>query len=426
MEKRKDMKIQCPKCKTSYRIDDEKIPEGGAKVRCKKCETKFVVKRQDNHAASRSTSGDVSPPQPPLEKQTDKKTSSESKGGPTASQQDTSLKGIDGRIDEYLKKGDQDAAAKLILDQIKTSAEGNDFTKAEELLEKMYEATPMALNEVVKAGEIIEEAKGKAIDNNHLSMWSELYNLLGTNEVNEVYFAMKKKTLSENETLFKQGENNSNLYFLEEGTLRVFFYDNNTSQDTPIVDLVPGDIANTNSFLAYSITTSTMVAMNKTRVSYLEKEILEKWKEKNPGIEKKLSSFCGKKETISGLIERSDMEPRAHKRVKVNLTSMIQLLDEAEKPIRMAFKVMIYDISMGGMSYIVKQSQVEEAGRLLGNTLIMQTIYGENDAKRKVTRKGKIVAVRLRPFDESSVHIQFKKPLEEETMKEIEQLFKNK
>jgi c-di-GMP-binding flagellar brake protein YcgR len=103
---------------------------------------------------------------------------------------------------------------------------------------------------------------------------------------------------------------------------------------------------------------------------------------------------------------------------------MIQLLDDSEKPLRMPFKVMIYDISRGGMSYIVKQSQADEAGRLLGNTMVIQTAYGQGERKRTIKRKAKIVAVRLRPFDESSVHIKFTQPLEEEVMKEIGQLMK--
>ena len=40
------MKIQCPNCKTEYRVDDAKIPDKGAYSRCKKCQTRFVVKKE--------------------------------------------------------------------------------------------------------------------------------------------------------------------------------------------------------------------------------------------------------------------------------------------------------------------------------------------------------------------------------------------
>ena len=40
------MNIQCPNCKTNYKIDDAIIPHKGVYSRCKKCQTKFFVKKE--------------------------------------------------------------------------------------------------------------------------------------------------------------------------------------------------------------------------------------------------------------------------------------------------------------------------------------------------------------------------------------------
>jgi len=40
------MKATCPNCSSSYRVADEKVPEGGAQIKCPKCNTLFVVRRQ--------------------------------------------------------------------------------------------------------------------------------------------------------------------------------------------------------------------------------------------------------------------------------------------------------------------------------------------------------------------------------------------
>ncbi len=40
------MKVHCPKCKASYKIEDSKIPEKGAHVNCPKCKTRFLVKKE--------------------------------------------------------------------------------------------------------------------------------------------------------------------------------------------------------------------------------------------------------------------------------------------------------------------------------------------------------------------------------------------
>ncbi|MFC1884125.1 zinc-ribbon domain-containing protein [Thermodesulfobacteriota bacterium] len=410
------MKIQCPKCKTSYRINDDKIPETGAKLRCKKCQEVFKVEKgrgeedlikkpvsssKDSGADKISTPSDETP-------KIDKSATLPS---------DSSYQ----RVDEYIKQGDQDAAAKFLLDLIEKATEVKDFPKAEELLEKMYEATPMALTEVVKATEIIEHTKSKAIDQNHLAMWSDLYNTLETNEVNEVYFAMKKKHLSKDEVLFKQGENNSTLYFVEQGELRVSFFDKKESSDIDLTNLSPGNIVNVISFLTFSITTAIVTAAAETELKYLEKDDFEKLADKFPGIENKLTSFCLSKKQIRGLIQTSGKEPRAHKRLKAPFRATVQLLDDSEEPIRMPIKVQIYDISRGGASYLLKQSRKDEARRLLESTLILQIVYSSNGAEREISRKGKVVAVRFSSFDECSVHIKFHDLLDDNMMEELKQ-----
>ena len=39
------MKVQCSKCQSAYKIDDNKIPESGAKFKCTQCENVFEVKK---------------------------------------------------------------------------------------------------------------------------------------------------------------------------------------------------------------------------------------------------------------------------------------------------------------------------------------------------------------------------------------------
>lgn len=40
------MKVHCPKCKASYKIEDSKIPIKGAHLNCPKCKTRFLVKKE--------------------------------------------------------------------------------------------------------------------------------------------------------------------------------------------------------------------------------------------------------------------------------------------------------------------------------------------------------------------------------------------
>jgi predicted Zn finger-like uncharacterized protein len=48
---REKITIQCSKCGSTYKIDDEKVPEKGANVKCAKCEDIIVVKKPEPFVA---------------------------------------------------------------------------------------------------------------------------------------------------------------------------------------------------------------------------------------------------------------------------------------------------------------------------------------------------------------------------------------
>ena len=83
-------------------------------------------------------------------------------------------------------------AVKALFDLIVECAKKKDFVKAEALREKLFEVAPMALNEITKSGDIIDEEKSQSIDDTHRETWSELYSTLTTEEANELYFALKE------------------------------------------------------------------------------------------------------------------------------------------------------------------------------------------------------------------------------------------
>ncbi|MEE9614748.1 MAG: response regulator [Thermodesulfobacteriota bacterium] len=50
------MVVECPECKTSFNIDDSKLPSDGIKLRCAKCRTVFKVEMQAAGAAGKPPS----------------------------------------------------------------------------------------------------------------------------------------------------------------------------------------------------------------------------------------------------------------------------------------------------------------------------------------------------------------------------------
>ena len=365
------MKVQCPNCNAGYQVDEEKIPEKGTYTRCKKCQTRFLIQRE------------------PEEKESG------------------------------IAQDDQEAAATLLLELITKCAREKNFPEAEALMDKLYEAAPLALNEIVKAGEAIEEEKKKSMDSEHLEIWSDLYQSLEPDEAVQLYYSMNETTLKSGQLLFEQGQQNYNLYFVQSGLLKLFYQDPATQEETILKELSTGDVANVTSFFSYTLCTHTIAALSETKLTYLEKEILTKWKEKFPGIEAKLKQFCQNQETIDQLVQKEDLDLRKSRRIKASTIARVQLLDDSDRPILSPFKVTLYDISAGGFSYNARLNKDEEAERLLGSNLVLQVTSPTSTGKQQVSQKGKIIAVNLLPFGESSVHVVFQTPLDERTVEII-------
>jgi len=446
------MNIQCPNCKTDYRIDDARIPDKGVYSRCKKCQTKFFVKKESKPSTEKSDDKWIECPECGLtqapsqtckycdapipttaasvkekiktEKETpDKKEPEKKEAGIAGGKEKISPKSDksneEKRIDHYVEQGDQEKAAKLLLEEITKLAGEKDFTKAEELREKLYEVAPMALNEIVRSGEIIEEEKSQALDKNHLETWARLFDTLTTDEANAIYFAMKPKTFKAGQPVFEQGSLDSRLYFVKKGRLQMVYQDRFGLQEAVLRELAPGDIANDEAFFSFTVCTTSLVAATDAEVFFLEKNILTEWEQKHPGIENKLQAFSRLFEKVGDLIQKSGLQLRGHKRVKISRNAMVQPLDDSGKPLRSPYRVSLFDISAGGISYGFKLNKKEDASQLLDSWINIQTIYQNQTGKHKIISNGKIVAVHLQPFGESSVHVQFEELLAEQIIVDI-------
>jgi predicted Zn finger-like uncharacterized protein len=446
------MNIQCPNCKTEYKIDDARVPDKGVYFRCKKCQTKFFVKKETKpsikkqeskwiecpecgfaqassqtcqHCGARiSTSPGSVKEKIQAEKEIPDKKEPAIKKDATPEGKDkitekSDISDQEKLIDQYVEQGDQENAAKLLLETITKFAKEKNFTKAEELREKLYEVAPMALNEIVRSGEIIEEEKSRAVDKNHLETWARLFDTLTTDESNALYFSMKTKAFKAGQPVFEQGQLDSRMYFIKKGRFQMVYYDRFGLQEAVLKELTPGGIANDEPFFSFTVCTTSLVAVTDAEVFYLDKNILTEWEQKHPGIENKLRIFSRLFEKVGDLIQKSGLQLRGHKRVKISRNAIVQHLDNSGKPLRTPHKVSLFDISAGGISYGFKLNKKEDASQLLDSWINIQTIYQNPTGKHKINCNGKIVAVHLQPFDESSVHVQFEELLDEQVIVDI-------
>jgi predicted Zn finger-like uncharacterized protein len=313
------MKIVCPNCQSEYRVPEAKIPAKGAYTRCKNCRTRIFVAKQPANGVT----------DPPVKTQK----SVENTAGRTilpagaavkAAASENSLSETEQLVEQYIKQDDQEAAAELLFELIVKHAREKNFSKAESLRDKLYEAAPI----IVRSGEIIEGEKNQSIDQNYLNVWRDLYDRLEPGETSELYYSMKPCTFKAGQTVYKQGDINTNLYFLQSGLLNLARYDPKDRGEKILTQLKPGDVTNVEPFFSFTVCTTSLIANRESELSYLEKDILAKWKDMFPGLEPKLNSFChSRKNLVSDLVKKTGAGLRAHERFIVSTKAMVQLLD---------------------------------------------------------------------------------------------------
>ncbi len=308
-------------------------------------------------------------------------------------------------VQQYIKDDNKESAVKLLFDLIVKYAKRKDFIKAEALREKFYEVDPMALTEIVRSGEIIEEEKSESIDQNYLDIWSGLFDLLGDEEGNAVYYAMKEVTYDAGQEIFKQGERNSNLYFINKGQVKLVY--SQGGREILLKTLGSGDIVGEDTFFSDTVCTTSMVALSRTKLNYIEKDVLLKWKDKFPSLESRLREYCLKLSKVHDLLKKKNLDRRNQKRVKVSGKGIIQLLNASGNPLGRAFKGELSDISVGGLSFIIRITKKETASLLLGRRLNIKFVLPVKGGKQKINQDGTVIGVLSYPFDDYSIHIRF-------------------
>jgi len=317
----------------------------------------------------------------------------------------------EGLVDEYVRENRTDEAVKLLYDLIVSYAGEKDFKKAEALYEKLYEVDPMALTEIVRAGEAIEDAKSRSLDKEHREIWSDLYDRLSVNEANALFYGMEKLEFEAGEAIVTQGQISSSLYFINKGSVKVVFSRDN--EDTLLTTLEAGDFFGQDQFFSATVSTVSMIANQTVKVSCLERNITGKWKTEAPALESKLFDYCQKRDKIKKAVAEKGMDRREYIRVPLPVKLGFQFYDHSGKKTKKAYKGEISDISEGGLSFFIKTSKPESVRMMLGRRLAVAfPVKFKSGESRLVEKTGQITAVQSQVFDDFSIHLRFDTPVE--------------
>ena len=308
-------------------------------------------------------------------------------------------------IEKYLQDDNREAAVELLVELIVKNAREKDFERAESLRDKLLEVDSMAVNEIVKTGEVIEAEKGDAIDPDHLNIWADLYEKLSPEEINALYYSMKPAEHPPNHMIYNQGDMSSHLYFIDNGQLKMFYRQEEKASLLKI--LGPGDIFGEDTFFFSEAFCSTSVITDTpVKVYCLMKDELDKLQVKAPGLESKLNDYCLSLETVADLLKSKKLERRTDKRLNLPGKISVRVIDDSDPPVIEPFRAELLDISVSGLAFLMKTTE-KVSTTLLGRNLNMDLTFDELESDMKINQIGSVVAINSEPFHEYVVHAEF-------------------
>lgn len=317
-------------------------------------------------------------------------------------------------IFQLVENGNKEDAKQALFDLIVAAARKKDFSNAERLRERMYEIDPMAIIEIVRSGEIIEQEKGNAIGKDDRAIWDELSNMLSSGEFQTMYHELNELTFGPDEIIVSQGDKSDSLYFVNRGSVLVSH--RVKDKDLLIATLERGEIIGEN-FFKPSFWTVSLSSQTQTELYELKQETIEKWHGQYPDLKTKLEAYYENKSTVSEMIKQKGIDRRQFKRFVLSGKVQIKPLNRDGEAFGRGFRSQLVDVSAGGLSFLIRITKSEDAKLLLGKALQITVPVG--DGKKGLRQKGISTGIQLHDaFDNDySVHVQFNSPLSEEMLK---------
>jgi len=312
-------------------------------------------------------------------------------------------------VEQYLQENNIEAAVQLLVKSIVKYAGEHKFDRAESLRDRLIEVDSMAVNEIVKTGEVIETEKSDAIDKDHLAIWADFYERLTAEETNVLFYGMKLEKHPADHVIYQQGEKRSRLYFIDEGRLKMFY--RQADKAILLKTIGPGDIFGEDTFFfSDAFCTTSVITDSPVKLYVLLKNELDKLNSKTPSLESKLNDYCSSLESVADLLKAKNLERRVDKRLNSPGKILVQILNDSNQPAAKPFKAELLDISVSGLAFLMKTTQKAPA-MLLGRNLNMKLTFGELASDLEINCVGSVVAVNSEPFHEYVVHADFNKNL---------------
>ena len=329
------------------------------------------------------------------------------------------LKDKEAQLESLIQNGEKEDAVAILYELIIAYAKQKDFTKAENLRERLYELDPMAIREIAQTGDIIEQEKSQSLDREHMELWSGLYKDLSPEETNVLYYSLNPATFEPDSPLFQEGDTDSSLYFLEKGQLKLSFHKGD--KEIYIATLQAGETVGAESFFARTCErTFSATPLTTIQANILYPSALDKREQNSSNLQSVIYDFCFRNDRITGLLKEQKLDRREQERVRISGTLAVQVMNSAGKPVSRPFKGEIQDISTGGMSFSNYFKTKKTALSILGRRIAIVCELRAQGSWQEIKKLSQVVAVQSHPFSEYSFHIRFDRPISQKLVNSLD------
>ena len=326
------------------------------------------------------------------------------------------------QVYELLDKGKKAPARKLLIRLIGNMARQRRFAQAEKLRELLIQTDPLALKDIIRAAELIEDEKQTSVGGLQQDAWLDLSDSLSTEEYSTLYHALERKRYGNEEVIIQQGDEQGALYFINSGGVKLHYRQKN--RELLLKLMRPGEILGAHVFFDASAWTFSASALGQTDVAVLQLEQLKHLRENIPALERKLKHFCEQFESTGEFFELSDRERREQVRKPLEQTGVtMALLNEDERSIGVELRGELIDLSRDGLSLLMRITRKDNARLMLGRSMQLFLPCG-GDGEKTITFHGQVDAVREKNVMqmEYSIHTHFFKGLTEAQIEQITRL----
>ena len=325
------------------------------------------------------------------------------------------------KIEEKLRKlagkGDMKGVGQLVQEHALAAAQNKNFFLAEKLRDRLLELNPMALNEVVVLGRLIEEEKVSSHSTHHLGVWRDLYAEMTTKAFNVLYSVLRQEEYQKGDTIVCAGETDDVLYFLNDGYISLnCLCGGNVNY---LKRLGPGSILGGEQFFSASVWTVTLTALSPVHLQVLDHAKFLKVAEEFLEIEEELRQYCQRYAGVPDLLRMSGDDRREYPRYRVSLFTQNLLFDPYGNKGKRSFRGELLDISRNGLAFVIKISSRNNAKLLLGRQIM--TTLQQNTGEVLCECSGVVVGVRYHDLvaKDSTVHVKLSQKFEDAVFTKI-------